>query len=81
MAWRGRVSGRSKLALQEMGSRYLFIILIVFLEHHLTRGDYRRTGFAEQPRRGELRSRAARKAAARDGGGDAESPDATMADH
>ena len=25
-----------------MGSRYLFIVLIVFLEHHLSRGDYRR---------------------------------------
>jgi len=24
-----------------MGSRYLFIVLHVFLEHHLTRGDYR----------------------------------------
>jgi dolichol-phosphate mannosyltransferase len=80
VAWRGRVSGRSKLALQEMGSRYLFIILIVFLEHHLTRGDYRRTGFAEQPRRGELRSRAARKAAARDGAGEDATPDTTVAD-
>jgi dolichol-phosphate mannosyltransferase len=27
-----------------MGSRYLFIVLYVFLEHHLTRGDYRRAG-------------------------------------
>ena len=35
--------GESKLALQEMGSRYLFIVLYVFLEHHLSRGDYRRT--------------------------------------
>ncbi len=75
VAWRGRVYGRSKLALQEMGSRYLFIVLIVFLEHHLTRGDYRRAGFAEQPRRGELRSRAARKAASRDGTGDARRSD------
>ena len=25
-----------------MGSRYLFIVLYVFLEHHLSRGDYRR---------------------------------------
>jgi dolichol-phosphate mannosyltransferase len=40
--WRGRTSGESKLRLQEMGSRYLFIVLIVFLEHHLSRGDYRR---------------------------------------
>ena len=27
-----------------MGSRYLFIVLYVFLEHHLSRGDYRRPG-------------------------------------
>jgi dolichol-phosphate mannosyltransferase len=40
--WRGRTAGDSKLRLQEMGSRYLFIVLIVFLEHHLSRGDYRR---------------------------------------
>ena len=25
-----------------MGSRYLFIVLYVWLEHHLSRGDYRR---------------------------------------
>ena len=25
-----------------MGSRYAFIVLMVFLEHHLSRGDYRR---------------------------------------
>ena len=25
---------------EEMGSRYLFIVLYVFLEHHLARGDY-----------------------------------------
>jgi dolichol-phosphate mannosyltransferase len=42
VAWRNRQAGRSKLSLQEMGSRYLFIVLYVFLEHHLSRGDYRR---------------------------------------
>ena len=26
-----------------MGSRYLFIVLYVLLEHHLSRGDYRRS--------------------------------------
>ena len=40
-SWRGRSGGRSKLDLREMGSRYLFIVLYVFLEHHLSRGDYR----------------------------------------
>jgi dolichol-phosphate mannosyltransferase len=42
--WRNRRSGESKLDLQEMGSRYLFIVLLVFLEHHLSRGDYRAPG-------------------------------------
>ena len=75
IAWRGRRSGRSKLALQEMGSRYLFIVLIVFLEHHLSRGDYRRPDFADNPRRGELRTRAARRGAgARDGASAARQP-------
>lgn len=41
-SWRNRTVGESKLALQEMGSRYLFIVLYIFLEHHLSRGDYRR---------------------------------------
>jgi dolichol-phosphate mannosyltransferase len=40
--WTNRRTGDSKLSLQEMGSRYVFIILYVFLEHHLSRGDYRR---------------------------------------
>jgi dolichol-phosphate mannosyltransferase len=42
ITWRNRQSGQSKLKLQEMGSRYAFIVLMVFLEHHLSRGDYRR---------------------------------------
>lgn len=40
--WTNRAAGVSKLRLNEMGSRYLFIVLMVFLEHHLSRGDYRR---------------------------------------
>jgi dolichol-phosphate mannosyltransferase len=43
ISWTNRAHGVSKLKLQEMGSRYLFIVLYVFLEHHLSRGDYRRT--------------------------------------
>lgn len=42
ISWTNRTHGVSKLKLQEMGSRYLFIVLYVFLEHHLSRGDYRR---------------------------------------
>ena len=43
ISWHNRRHGESKLQLQEMGSRYLFIVLYVWLEHHLSRGDYRRT--------------------------------------
>jgi dolichol-phosphate mannosyltransferase len=42
ISWRNRSTGQSKLAMQEMGSRYLFIVLYVFLERHLSRGDYYR---------------------------------------
>jgi dolichol-phosphate mannosyltransferase len=50
ISWRNRKAGVSKLSLNEMGSRYLFIILYVFLEHHLSRGDYRRgEGAARRP--------------------------------
>jgi dolichol-phosphate mannosyltransferase len=42
ITWTNRQHGTSKLKLQEMGSRYLFIVLYVWLEHHLSRGDYRR---------------------------------------
>jgi dolichol-phosphate mannosyltransferase len=55
-SWRDRTAGSSKLALREMGSRYLFIVLYVFLEHHLSRGDYRRAGAARRVRRVERRA-------------------------
>jgi len=42
ISWSNRKEGKSKLSLQEMGSRYLFIVLYVFLERYLSRGDYRR---------------------------------------
>ena len=42
VSWRNRTAGTSKLLIQEMGSRYAFIVLYVLLEHHLSRGDYRR---------------------------------------
>ena len=41
ISWTNRAAGESKLALNEMGSRYLFIVLYAFLEKHLSRGDYR----------------------------------------
>ncbi len=40
-SWTNRTSGVPKLAMKEMGSRYLFIVLYVWLEHTLSRGDYR----------------------------------------
>ena len=42
ITWRNRRTGESKLKLKEMGSRYLFICLYIFLEKFLSRGDYRK---------------------------------------
>jgi dolichol-phosphate mannosyltransferase len=42
ITWRNRRSGTSKLKLKEMGSRYLFICLYVWLEKYFSRGDYRK---------------------------------------
>ena len=43
ISWRNREKGVSSLRIQEMGSRYIFIILMVWLEKLLTKGDYRRS--------------------------------------
>jgi dolichol-phosphate mannosyltransferase len=43
ITWRNRRTGLAKLKIKEMGSRYLFICLYVWLEKHLSRGDYRNT--------------------------------------
>jgi dolichol-phosphate mannosyltransferase len=40
--WYNRTTGVSKLKIKEMGSRYLFIVMYVWLEKMLSRGDYRR---------------------------------------
>jgi dolichol-phosphate mannosyltransferase len=40
IGWRNRQVGTSSLRLEEQGSRYLFIVLNVWLEWLLTRGDY-----------------------------------------
>ncbi len=50
ISWRNRTTGTSKLNLQEMGSRYAFIVLYVWLENWLSRGDYRRPGFQHRRR-------------------------------
>jgi dolichol-phosphate mannosyltransferase len=54
ISWTNRTTGRSKLVLKEMGSRYLFVVLYVFLEHHLSRGDYRRPEYVGRPRPARL---------------------------
>jgi dolichol-phosphate mannosyltransferase len=56
VSWTNRQHGVSKLHLQEMGSRYAFIVLYVWLEHHLSRGDYRRTDVPAPMGRGGRRS-------------------------
>jgi dolichol-phosphate mannosyltransferase len=42
ITWRNRRTGESKLKLKEMGSRYLFICLYIWLEKYFSRGDYKR---------------------------------------
>lgn len=42
ISWTNRTTGISKLKIREMGSRYLFIVLNIWLEKLLTRNDYRR---------------------------------------
>ena len=43
ITWRNRRTGTAKLKLTEMGSRYFFIVMYVWLEKYFSRGDYRRT--------------------------------------
>ena len=43
ITWRKRRHGIAKMQLKEMGSRYLFICLYVWLEKYFSRGDYRKT--------------------------------------
>ena len=42
ITWRNRRTGEAKLKIREMGSRYLFICLYVWLEKYFSRGDYRK---------------------------------------
>jgi dolichol-phosphate mannosyltransferase len=42
ITWRNRRSGTAKLKIKEMGSRYLFICLYVWLEKYFSGGDYKR---------------------------------------
>ncbi len=42
ITWRNRRTGVAKLKIREMGSRYLFICLYVWLEKNFSRGDYKK---------------------------------------
>ena len=42
ITWKNRRHGIAKLKINEMGSRYLFICLYVWLEKYFSRGDYRK---------------------------------------
>jgi dolichol-phosphate mannosyltransferase len=42
ITWRNRKTGISKLKIKEMGSRYFFIVMYVWLEKYFSHGDYRR---------------------------------------
>jgi dolichol-phosphate mannosyltransferase len=68
ITWRNRKVGTSKLSMQEMGSRYLFIVLYALLERYLSRGDYVRPGYpredvGDDSRRGPLEGARRRVAA------------------
>jgi dolichol-phosphate mannosyltransferase len=43
ITWRNRRTGEAKLKIKEMGSRYLFICLYLWLEKTLSRGDYKKS--------------------------------------
>ena len=42
ISWHNRKHGVAKLKIKEMGSRYFFIAMYVWLEKYFSRGDYRR---------------------------------------
>jgi len=49
ITWRNRRSGTAKLKIKEMGSRYLFICLYVWLEKYFSAGDYKRAAHPANP--------------------------------
>lgn len=53
ITWRNRRTGVAKLKIKEMGSRYFFIIMYVWLEKYFSRGDYQRPARPAQKDEGE----------------------------
>ena len=49
ITWRNRRTGTPKLKIKEMGSRYLFICLYVWLEKFFSRGDYMKPSAPGEP--------------------------------
>jgi dolichol-phosphate mannosyltransferase len=50
ISWTNRASGISKMKIKELGSRYLFIVLYLWLEKYLSRGDYYRPASEPAPK-------------------------------
>ena len=50
ITWRNRRTGEAKMKIKEMGSRYLFICLYVWLEKFFSRGDYAKSVSNPKPR-------------------------------
>lgn len=46
ITWRNRRTGVAKLKIKEMGARYMFIVLYVWLEKYFSRGDFRKAPHA-----------------------------------
>jgi dolichol-phosphate mannosyltransferase len=42
ISWRNRRTGVAKLKIKEMGARYMFIVLYVWVEKYFSRGDFRK---------------------------------------
>lgn len=58
ITWRNRRHGTAKLKIKEMGSRYLFICLYIWLEKYFSAGDYRRP--QEAPKQAQITGSEAR---------------------
>jgi dolichol-phosphate mannosyltransferase len=67
ITWRNRRTGVAKLKIREMGSRYFFIAMYVWLEKYFSRGDYRYVESAESVSAGGAAAAPELRAAAAEG--------------